>query len=84
MDRLFDKDSFQEEITNPSEAKACVDYLATNEHQFRQDLANEGLDYDQREAEMKTVWTNLVKSCQRVGYSDRLVEAKAKQYGVKK
>lgn len=81
MDRMFDGSSFQDEITSASEARSCVDYLAQNEHQFRQDLANEGMGYDQREAELQKVWRNLVKSCQRVGYSDSVVKAKEKRYG---
>jgi hypothetical protein len=57
--------------------------LALNEHKFRQELQDEGLSYDEVENELKTVWTNLIKSCQKVGYSDSLIEGKAKRYGIK-
>lgn len=81
-DRMFDKDSFHEEVDSPGQARACVEYLALNEHQFRTELSNEGLDYDQVEAEVKQVWSNLIQSCKRVGYSDSLVEGKAKRFGI--
>jgi len=80
---MFDKDSFLDEVDSPQQARACVDYLALNEHQFRRELANEGLSYDEIEREVRQVWTNLIKSCQRVGYSDSLVRGKAEQYGIK-
>ena len=81
-DRMFDKDSFLDEVDSPAQARACVDYLALNEHKFRTELENEGLSYDEIENELKQVWTNLIHSCQRVGYSDSLVEGKAKKYGI--
>jgi hypothetical protein len=82
-ERMFDKDSFLDEVDSPGQAEQCVEYLALNEHKFRQELQDEGLSYDEVENELKTVWTNLIKSCQKVGYSDSLIEGKAKRYGIK-
>jgi len=81
-ERMFDQDSFLEEIQTPADARACVDYLAHNEHQFLEELRNEGLSYEERQEALRQVWTNLIKSAQRVGYFDHLLENKAKQFGV--
>jgi hypothetical protein len=81
-DRMFDTDSFLDEIQTPEEAKACVDFLTANERIFRRQLMDEGLSHEQEEQEVKAVWTNLIKSCRRVGYKDPWVDEKAKRYGV--
>lgn len=83
-ERMFDKDSFTDEITNAADARQCVDYLASNEHNFRKQLRAEGLGYDEVEAAVAEVWGNLAKSCQRVGYADNWVIHKVKQFGIKK
>lgn len=82
-ERMFDEHSFLDEVDTKEQAHECVNYLALNEHKFRMELIDEGLDYDEVENAIKVVWTNLVQSCQRVGYSDSLVEGKARKYGVK-
>lgn len=82
MERMFDRDSFLDEITNKAEAKSCVQYLAHNESQFRRELASEGLSYDEINDEVKAVWKNLLDSCKRVGYSDYITEAKRKQFNL--
>lgn len=81
MERMFDKDSFQDEIVSPAEAQACVSYLARNETKFRKELSTEGLSYEAIEEEVRQVWLNLLKSCNRVGYRDATVEVKSAQYG---
>lgn len=82
MEPLFDGDSFQEEITTPGEAAACVDYLSHNEWKFRNELRSAGASHDEEENKVGQVWTNLVKSCKRVGFSSERVEQKAQQFGV--
>jgi hypothetical protein len=81
MEPMFDKDSFTDEITDAKEANSAVLYLSHNERNFQEELINEGLTYDQIEAEIATVWGNLLKSCKRVGFSDHATEARAKLYG---
>lgn len=83
MERMFDKDSFTEEIQNAADAQACVDYLSRNERNFRKELMAEGLSHEQEEQAVKEVWTNLIKSCRRVGFRDEWVDEKARKYGVK-
>jgi hypothetical protein len=80
-ERMFDKDSFHDEVDSKEQARECVEYLALNEHTFRMELNSEGLDYDQVEAEVKQVWTNLINACKKVGYSDSLLEGKVKRFG---
>jgi len=70
MERMFDEHSFQEEITKPSEAKACYDYFVSNLTAFRQSLAEEGLSYEEINEVVKTCWLNLAKSCARVGWTN--------------
>lgn len=82
-ERMFDKDSFHDEVDTTGQAEGCVEYLARNEHKFRQELHDEGLSYDEIEAELKTVWTNLLNACKKVGYSDSIVVGKAQRFGVK-
>lgn len=82
MDRMFDRESFLDEIKNKADARSCVRYLAHNELNFRKELASEGLSYDEIEDEVKAVWKNLLDSCKRVGYSDYITEAKRKQYNL--
>lgn len=83
MDRMFDEHSFQDEVVDAAHAKACVSYLAHNESNFKKELAEEGLDYDQIQEEVKKVWLNLLKACKRVGFEDHITRAKAAQYGFK-
>jgi translation elongation factor EF-1alpha len=80
MEPMFDKDSFTDEITGASEANSAVVYLSHNERNFRKGLIDEGLTYDQIEAEVATVWGNLLKACKRVGFSNHVTEARAKLY----
>lgn len=80
-DMQFDPESsFTDEITTKAEAKASVGYLAHNETNFRLALSESGKSYDEIENIVRRTWTNLLKSCQRVGYSDIHVEFKRKQY----
>lgn len=83
MEPIFDGDSFQEEITTPGEAASCVDYLTHNEWAFRKELRNSGADHEEEENKVGQVWTNLIKSCKRVGFTNDRVEQKAEQFGVK-
>lgn len=83
MEPMFDKDSFTDDITNAKEAESAVDYLSRNERNFRKELMAEGLMHEQEDAEVEKVWTNLLKSCKRVGFSDAATEAKSTQYGLK-
>lgn len=80
--RMFGEDSFTDEIDTPGQAEECVEYLALNEHKFRQELQDEGLSYDEIDAALKRVWSNLADSCKRVGYSDSITVAKSKKYGL--
>jgi hypothetical protein len=80
MEPMFDKDSFQEEITTKAEAQSAVAYLSHNERNFRKGLMDEGLTHEQEDAEVALVWGNLLKSCKRVGFSDGVTQAKAEQF----
>lgn len=83
-DRMFDADSFStHSLSNVSEVKAAVQYLAKNEVKFRQELASEGVDYDTIQDEVKSVWSSLLKSCAKYKYSDYIVSAKKVIYGTK-
>lgn len=79
-DAMFDRESFKDEITSPADAKQCVEYLSSNERNFRKELMAEGLSHEQEEEAVKAVWMNLLKSCQRVGYADAHTTMKAKQF----
>ncbi len=83
MEPMFDQDSFLDEIQTKFDARNSVDYLALNEHQFMEELRSAGKSYDEREKALAQVWTNLVNSCKRVGYTDSLVESKAKRFSIK-
>lgn len=80
-ENMFDNDSFQDEITSTSEARASYDYFTSNLTAFRSQLANRGLTYDEIENEVRQCWLNLLKSCQRVGYTNSHLERIAKKYG---
>lgn len=82
MERMFDNHSFTDEITNASEAKSCYKYFAHNVSKFRQELAEEGLSYDEIEKEVRQCWINLLNSCHRVGFMNGHLERIAKHYGV--
>lgn len=79
---MFDEDSFTIEITTAEEAKACVDYFARNERNFRKELIARGLSHEEEDARVRDVCTNLVKSCRRVGYRSSWVDEKAERYGL--
>jgi hypothetical protein len=79
---MFDKDSFTDEITNSSEAKAAVAYLSSNEGKFRRELYEKGTDYDTLESIVRQAWQNLLESCKRVNYSDNTVLRKTTQLGL--
>lgn len=81
-ERLFDSHSFQEEITNASEAKATYDYFVSNLTAFKHELAEEGLSYENTEKEVRQCWENLIKSSQKVGYINSHMERMAKKYGI--
>lgn len=81
MERMFDTDSFKDEVVDKATAKACVEYLAKNEIGFRKELYDEGLSYEDINEEVKKVWQNLLKACAKVGYSDYITKAKQQQYG---
>jgi hypothetical protein len=83
IEKMFDQESFTDEITNTSEAKSAVAYLAHNEGKFRRELNQEGLAYEEVEEIVRQVWTNLLKSCQRVSYSDSTVIRKSKEFNFK-
>jgi hypothetical protein len=81
-ERMFDEHSFQEEIAGKAEAKAGVLYLAGNETNFRRTLQAENLSFEDVEKEVSTVWGNLLKACQKVGYNDAITAHKAKQFNM--
>lgn len=80
-ERMFDVDSFQEEITKPSEALSCYNYFASNLPKFRQELSEEGLSSAEAEGIVKQCWLNLAESSARVGWSNRHLVEIAKRYG---
>ena len=79
---MFGTDSF-DTIENSTEAKAAVQYLARNELKFSQQLASEGLGYDEIKAEIKQVWLSLLKVCSKFKYSDFIIASKKTTYGLK-
>ena len=81
MEKLFGGDSFQDEITNASEAQAAYGYFTHNLTGYRHQLADAGLSYEDIEKEVRQCWMNLLKSCQRVGYTNGHLERIAKMYG---
>lgn len=81
-EQLFDGDSFQDEITSPSEAQASYSYFAHNLTAFRHELTDKGLSYEEVEKEVRQCWINLLESCQRVGYMNGHLERMAKKYGI--
>jgi hypothetical protein len=83
MEPMFDEDSFLDEIDSKEQAAACTDYLAHNEWAFRKELRNQGLSHEEEENKIGQVWTNLVKSCRRVGYSSDRIKQKSEQFGIK-
>jgi hypothetical protein len=81
-ERMFDPTSFND-LQDVSEVKSAVVYLAYNESKFRQELASEGMDYDDIQKEVARIWTNLLKLCSKYKYSDYIVQSKKQIYGVK-
>ena len=84
MERMFDKDSFLDEITSEAEAKSAYDYFTSNLHNFRSELASEGLNHEEVEKEVRQCWENLIKSSQRVGFANGHIVRMAKLYKIKK
>lgn len=82
VNRLFATDSY-EDIKNASESKSAVKYLSRNEVKFKDELANEGLSYDEIQDEVKNVWLELLKVCDKFKYSDYTVEVKKSYYNTK-
>jgi hypothetical protein len=82
MDRMFDKDSF-DDLQSAGEVKQAVEYLAHNETKFREELASEDLPYEEVQKEVGQIWINLLKLCSKFKYSDYLVVAKNKLYASK-
>lgn len=82
-ERMFDIDSFSD-LKDASEVKAAVHYLAHNEAKFREELASEGLSYEDIQNTVGQTWIELLKLCGRYGYSDYIVEAKKSIYGADK
>lgn len=74
QEQMFDKDSFQDEITNPSEAQSAYAYFTQNLTAFRHELADKGMSYEAIEKEVRQCWINLLKSCKRVGYTNNHLE----------
>ena len=83
-EHMFDGDSFQEEITSASEAQAAYNYFTHNLTDFRHQLASEGETYEQVEETIRQCWMNLLKSSQRVGYTNDHLERMAQLYKEKK
>lgn len=80
-ERMFDGHSFHDEITKPSEAYACYEYFASNVSKFKRELQDEGLSYEEIEKEVGQCWLNLLKSCQRVGWTNNHLNELAQKYG---
>lgn len=80
-ENLFDSDSFNDEITNASEAKSCYTYFTNNLTSFRHSLADKGLSYEDIQDELRTCWLNLLTACQKVGFTNSHLERMAKAYG---
>lgn len=79
MDRLFDKNSF-DNLSSTAEVESAVKYLGNNEITFRSQLVREGLDCQQVAETVRDVWTGLLKQCARYNYSNYLTETKRKLY----
>ena len=77
---MFDGDSFQDEITNASEAKSCYNYFTSNLTGFRHQLAESGLSYEEVENRVRQCWMNLVESSKKVGYSNGHLTRMAEKY----
>lgn len=82
-ERMFDEHSFQEEITKPAEAQACYNYFASNLPKFEQELQDEGLSYEAIQKEVRTCWMNLLRACQRVGWTNEHLNQLAKKLTTK-
>lgn len=84
MDLMFDGDSFQEEITNKKEASAAYQYFVNNLSGFRNQLSSEGVPYEEAEKTVRQCWINLLKSSERVGYTNSHLERISKAFGLGK
>jgi hypothetical protein len=78
---LFDEHSFQEEIKSTSEAQSCYTYFVNNLQSYQNQLSDAGLHGDERKEKLRQVWKNLIKSCQRVNYTNEHLERVAKSIG---
>lgn len=79
--RMFDEDSFTDEIQTVDDAQECVSYLSSNERNFRRALIDEGISHEEEEESVAKVWRNLIGACERVGFSDIMVTGKKAQFG---
>lgn len=79
---MFDEHSFLDEIKDPASAKACYDYFVHNLGNYQQELYEAGLDYDETKNRIRQVWSNLVKSSKRVGFTNDHIEELATKYGI--
>ena len=70
----FDKDSFQDEITNKAEAHNCYRYLTQNLGEVLQELRKNNTSHEEIEDFFAVVWGNLLASCDRVGYTNNHLE----------
>lgn len=80
-DLLFDEHSFNEEITNTSEAQSCYQYFINNLQTFQNQLSDAGYHGDERKEKLRQVWKNLINSCKRVGFSNPHLEQVSKSIG---
>jgi len=80
-DRMFDKASFRG-LNSASEAKSAVHYLAHNEIKFRQELATEGLSYEETQKEVAAIWKSVLAACDKYKYSDYITISKKQIYKV--
>lgn len=80
-EHMFGKESFTDEITNAAEAKSAYHYFTHNLTTFQHELASEGKSYEEMQEILRQCWLNLIKSSQRVGFTNDHLERVAKNYG---
>lgn len=79
-DYMFGEESFTDEVQSAGQAEQCVEYLASNEHKYRSELIDEGLTYDEVQAKLKRLWSNLAAACAKVNHSDMILRSKQRQF----
>lgn len=79
---MFDENSFND-LKDASEVKASVEYFSKNELNFRKQLADSGMSYDEIQKTLRQTWINLLKLCSKHNFSDYIITAKKRLYGVK-